>query len=201
MNAVDLPGYGSGDVVPNAPLRWDGSTPRFAVDGYAYDTSYCIDAAAAWDVYDEIARRAAVPGFARDPQVRGLVGLEQWVWYTSPTTIPEFYLNWSDPVTGIDFELEARARIESYRWDFGDGTITNSYRPGTGPSDPSATHVYDNKGDVTLGVEVRWFGEYRIYPTGRAPGAWNPVPNGPTFSASDALTVIEIRSCLGAACP
>lgn len=201
VNAIDLPGYGSGDVVPNAPLGWDGSAPIFAADGYAYDTGYCIDPGVTWNIYEEIEKRAPVPGFSRDPQVRGLVGLEQWVWYTSPTTIPTFYLNWTDPVTGIDFELEAQARIESYRWDFGDGTVITSYTPGTGPDNPSATHIYEQKGAVTVEVAVQWIGEYRIYQAGTVPGPWNLVPNGPTFTATDTLTVVEVRGCLGAACP
>jgi len=201
VNAADVLGHSSGDVVPNAPLRWDGTPPIFNADGYVYDASYCIDPAVAWNVYEEIAKRAPAVAFARDPQVRGLVGLEHWVWYTGGTTIPEFYLTWTDPLTGLDFELEARARIETFRWDFGDGTSTVSYNPGTGPMDPSATHIYQRKGDVTLQIEVQWLGEYRVYQAGAVPGPWNVVPNGPTFTATDSLTVIEVRSCLGAACP
>lgn len=202
VNAVHLPGYSIGDAVPSSPPQWDGSPATFAADGYVYDTGYCIDPGVAWDIYEEIEKRAPAPGFARDPRVRGLVGLEQWVWYTGGTEIAEFSLAWSDPVTGLDFELDARAHIEEYTWDFGDGTdpvVTSE--PGSGPDDPGATHVYDAKGDVTITVEAAWVGEYRVYEAGAAPGAWQPVPNGPTFTATDDITVIEIRSCLGPNCP
>jgi hypothetical protein len=186
------------EPVPEAPMRHDGSPAVFDADWLVYDRACIADPGP--DM--ELRVFALVPEFemGHDPAVRGLVNLETWLWYPGPTTIEPFSDTWTDPVTGLDFTLEARGFIESYHWDLGDGTTYETNEPGSGddlPGSEAVEHIWTRTATLSVGAETIWRGEYRTETPGVGWSDWVLMPG--TASASDTwgpFDVIAVRSDL-----
>lgn len=188
--------YGSGDVVPAAPPQHDGSPAVFAVDGFVYDSACIADPGPVM----ELALYRQVPEFevGHDPSVRGLVGLETWLWYPGDTTIDVFSDAWTDPVTGITFAMEARGYIESYAWDLGDGTEYVTNEPGSNehlPGTEAVEHIWETANHYTVTATTVWRGEYRSLIPGEGWTDWTLMTGTAASSATwGPVEVIEIRS-------
>jgi hypothetical protein len=200
------PTPGPGDPVPAGPA---GAV--FAADGYVYRT-VCVAVAITDDVWVEARRRMAPVELERDPALRGLAGLETWVWYSGQVQVEPFQLDWVDPTSGAVWVLEARAWIGRFGWDFGDGTVAvvpaGSYDQAptaSGSEDaPAAGHVYEtSSGDAGFAdgfpfvFFATWQGEYRWSSDGGSSwSAFVPMVNTFTDTAAIAYDVIQVRSVI-----
>lgn len=193
--------FGPGDLVPYAPRRSDGTPAVFGADGLVPDVAYCVSPLDGVDLAAEILRRAPEGTPVRNPLTDGLTGLDTWLWYDGGTEIPPFILTVDDPGSGIGLEVEAWARLETFTWDMGDGTVVTTATPGSDadlPRSAAATHRYERKGDYTITFTAAWNGTYRWR---QVPGgAWSgPIPfagNPATISSSTPYHVSEIRAIL-----
>jgi len=193
--------FGPGDLVPFSPPRSDGTAAVFGADGLVPDVAYCVSPLDGVDLAAEILRRAPEGTPVRNPLTQGLTGLDTWLWYDGGTEIPPFTLTVDDPGSGIRLEVEAWARLETFTWDMGDGTVVTAAIPGSDavlPRSAAATHRYERKGDYTITFTAAWNGTYRWR---QAPGGiWSsPIPfagNPATISTSTPYHVAEIRAIL-----
>ncbi len=200
------PTPGPGDPVPGGP---PGAV--FSADGYVYRI-VCAAASITDDVWVEARRRMAPVQLERDPVVRGLSGLDTWVWYSGQVQVDSFRLPWVDPATGVGWVLEARAWIARFAWDFGDGTVVDLHAPrfddavgvAGSETDPAAGHVYEvSSGGFGFSEGfpfvffATWQGEYRWSSDGG--NTWSPyVPMANSFTDAAAIDyeVIQIRSVI-----
>lgn len=200
------PTPGPGDPVPGGP---PGAV--FAADGYVYRTR-CVSVSVTDDVWAEARRRMSPVELERDPAVRGLAGLETWVWYSGQVQVEPFRIDWVDPSTGAAWMLEARAWIGRFVWDFGDGTVAavraDTYASAVEASgshnDPAAMHVYEVSSGQAGYVDgfpfvfsASWQGEFRWSSDGGS--TWSlPAPMSNTFTdtAAIAYDVVQIRSVI-----
>lgn len=193
--------FGPGDFVPYAPSRSDGSPAVFAADTLVPDVAYCVSPLEGIDLAAEIVRRAPRGTPVSNPLTRGLTGLDTWLWYDGGVEIPPFTLTFDDPGSGIRLEVQAWARLETFTWDMGDGTIVTSASPGSDtdlPHSAAATHRYERKGDYTITFTAAWNGTYRwrLLPGGAWSGLIPFAGNPATISTSTPYHVAEIRAIL-----
>jgi hypothetical protein len=124
-----------------------------------------------------------VPEVRVNPPAGGLTGLDTWFWYDQPTTA-----RLDVDLGGFTVTIDAQA--VGFRWRPGDGAELTSGTAGT-PENPSASHVYETKGDYTLAVDVTWTGTYTFSGPGLEPVT---VPLGErTFTGQAPFPVAEIR--------
>jgi len=193
--------FGPGDLVPFSPPRSDGTAAVFGADGLVTDVPYCVYPLDGVDLAAEILRRAPAGTPVQNPLTKGLTGLDTWLWYDGGVEIPPFTLTVDDPGSGVSLEVEAWARLETFIWDMGDGTVVTALTAGSDadlPRSAAATHRYERKGDYTITFTAAWNGTYRWR---QLPGgAWSsPTPfagNPATISSSTPYHVSEIRAIL-----
>jgi len=128
-----------------------------------------------------------------DPYVRGLTGLETYLWYEGPT---------SDTVTITlnGYTVTAQIDVAEFRWDTGaesrDGNQSYaSAAPGSAES-PAATHLYALPANVVIVHEILWTGTSVVTGPG-VPGSGVPIDLGQAVvSIARAYDVIEVRTPL-----
>jgi hypothetical protein len=126
------------------------------------------------------------PSFALNP-TPGLTGLATLLWTTDPGAVTVSV----PPING--YTLSASAHPVAYRWIMGDGATVVGTSPGS-PSNPSASHIYESKGDVTITLEVVWAGTYTATFPGQPPQTFGL--GTVTRQGSAPYHVIEVRSVL-----
>ncbi len=164
------------------------------IDGLVYDVACIADPGP--DM--ELRVFALVPDFemGHNPKVRGLVQLETWLWYPGPTTIEPFSDSWTDPVTGLDFTLEARGFIESYDWDVGDGVTYTTNEPGSDlqlPGTEAVAHTWTTMGRRNVTATTNWRGEFRTAIPGDDWSQWVLMPGTATAIDTWPVDVISVR--------
>ncbi len=107
------------------------------------------------------------------PHVRGLVGIETWLWYDQAATVT------LPPVTLDGWSVEADLAVIALAWDMGNGDVVTGEgpgpeRPGT-EDDPSATYVYENEcRPCTITMTVTWSGSYAVtHPSAPVPATFD----------------------------
>jgi hypothetical protein len=128
-----------------------------------------------------------------DPYVRGLTGLETYLWYEGPT---------SDAVslTLNGYGVAAQIEAVEFRWDVGGesregGQVYASPVPGSA-EDPAAVHTYAIPADVTLVHEILWVGSAVLSGPG-LPAGGVTIDLGQAFlTTARAYDVIEVRTPL-----
>ena len=85
-------------------------------------------------------------------------------------------------VTGLTVHLLVHPT--SFRWSFGDGTVTET-------TDPTAMHIYHGKGARRLRVDITWGGTFTV---GNAAEVYAIDPPATVTGASSILTVVEARA-------
>ncbi len=134
---------------------WEPGAPRPGSDGIATPPSA-----------EEVASQAPipVPVVNINPHVRGLVGIETWLWYDQAATVT------LPPVTLDGWTVTADLSVVSLAWDMGNGDVVTGEAPGT-EDDPSATYVYENEcRPCTIAMTVTWSGSYTVtHPSAPAP--------------------------------
>ncbi len=134
---------------------WEPGTPRPGSDGIATPPSA-----------EEVVAQAPipVPVVNINPHVRGLVGIETWLWYdqAAAVTLP--------PVALDGWSVDADLSVAALAWDMGNGDVVTGTGPGT-EDDPSATYVYENEcAPCTITMTVTWSGSYTVtHPSAPAP--------------------------------
>ena len=207
VHSSDFPtSPGPGYSVPGGPA---GAV--FAADGFVYQF-LCVSASFGDDVWAEARRQMERVTAEHDPYVRGLTGLETFVWYSGDAHVEPFLLAWTDPSAGITWTVEAWAWINRFSWDFGDGTVR--IRTATTPSDlpsaqgtpdrPAASSTYETtskssgfEGGFPFAFQGTWIGQYRWSADGGA--TWSasvPMANAFTDVATVDFEVVEVRSTL-----
>jgi hypothetical protein len=124
------------------------------------------------------------PAFSINP-TQGLTGLATWLWTTDPGPVGLSL----PPING--YALSANAHPVAYRWVMGDGTTEVGTSAGSEAS-PSATHVYQTKGDYSIVLQVVWAGTATATLPGGAP---QTIDLGTTTrQGQQPYHVIEVRS-------
>ncbi len=133
------------------------------------------------------------PAVHLDPYVRGLVGLETFLWYEGATTG-----SISPPLTLRGYDLTAEIQAFQFEWDLGapdrDGErIVVSNTPGTA-GNPSGSHIYAEPADALVSHTVYWTGTYTITGPGFPPGGSTYELGVAAIVVSRDYQVIEIRT-------
>ncbi len=133
------------------------------------------------------------PEIHLDPQVRGLVGLETFLWYQGPTTGTI-----NPPLVLRGHALTAEIEAFQYEWDLGahnrDGDhIVIAAIPGT-PDDPAGSHTFAEPADVAVTHTVYWTGTYTVTGPGFPPGGLTFDLGVAAIVVSRDYQVIEIRT-------
>lgn len=133
------------------------------------------------------------PAVHLDPYVRGLVGLETFLWYEGETTG-----SISPPLTLRGYDLTAEIQAFQFEWDLGapdrDGErIVVSDTPGTAGR-PSGSHIYAEPADALVSHTVYWTGTYTITGPGFPPGGLTYDLGVAAIVVSRDYQVIEIRT-------
>jgi hypothetical protein len=120
-----------------------------------------------------------------NPRVRGLTGMQTWLWYAGSTAPRSVALSLNG------FAVTASVRPVAYRFIVtGPERATyRSSRPGS-ESHPAATHVFGRRGLATLAVEVDWRGSYTFV---RPDGVAETVPLSVTTRAERPYRVVEAQ--------
>ena len=160
----------------------------------------------------EVARSLVPETVVRfNPSVRGLTGLDTWLWYDPGTD------GWQEEdghitasVTLDGYTVTAEAWLRGMTWDMGNGDAVNYTITGTelGPissgayaavvadeEDPPRMYMYETLGDYTVTLTATWVGQWWF--TDNTGALAGPFPLG-TVDFSDSLlyNVIEVRSVL-----
>lgn len=128
-----------------------------------------------------------------DPYVRGLTGLETYMWYEGPVTD-------SVALTLNGYTVTAQIDAVEFGWDAGGPSREGeqqyvSAAPGSA-EDPAAEHLYASPGEVTVIHEILWTGT-AVLTGGGLPAAGVTVDLGDAVLAIARLyDVIEVRTPL-----
>ena len=99
-----------------------------------------------------------------NPVVRGLVGLETWLWWGVDPQTPSLSVQageWSASIT-----VDAPHIV----WDLGNGDVREGEGAGTGADDPSLRYVYERQCDCVITLTVEWSGTVTLtHPLAPAP--------------------------------
>lgn len=126
-----------------------------------------------------------LPGIGIDPQVRGLTGLQTWLWYEGAQTV---HLSLS--LAG--YSVTASVRAVRFSWTSGDGGVYVVDLAGSEGS-PAVRHIYQAKSTYRVGLQVAWAGSYTVTGLGRhLRGPLGPV----SVANSRRYPVVEVRSVL-----
>ena len=120
-----------------------------------------------------------------NPRVRGLTGMQTWLWYAGSTAPRQVAL------TLNGFAVSASVRPVAYRFVV-TGPERATYRsatPGT-EADPAARHVFRHRGPYRLAVEIDWRGSYTFV---RPDGVRETVPLAVTTRSERPYRVVEAQ--------
>ena len=99
-----------------------------------------------------------------NPRVRGLVGLETWLWWGADVSTPSLSVQageWSASIT-VD--------APTITWNLGNGDVLRGNGAGTGDADPSLRYVYERACECTITLTVEWTGVVTLtHPLAAAP--------------------------------
>jgi hypothetical protein len=190
----------------------DPSIPENSLIGTGIPNAYDLEPALdVWFVHvcigpptpaleDEIFEALPTPliGLNPSPAVRGLTGLDTWLWYEhagdDPEPSIELHLRVPDPANGVVYDVTATAHAGEFVWDMGVGPdgVYASTTPGSPadlPDTAAAIHLYEVKGTYPVTMTVTWTGSYS-YPefTGTNPFA------DVDLVATEAYPVAEVRT-------
>lgn len=105
-----------------------------------------------------------VPEVHVNPTVRGLVGLETWLWWGADVDTPALTAQAGEWSASI--EVDAPTIV----WDLGNGDVVEGQGAGTGAEDPSLRYVYESACDCTITLTVEWSGTVTLtHPLAPAP--------------------------------
>ena len=128
-----------------------------------------------------------------DPYVRGLTGLETYMWYEGPTAdVVTLTLN--------GYTVTATIRTDGFDWDMGgpdrDGR-TDHHADAPGSADaPAATHTYATPATVTVVHEITWVGTSTVTGPGIPPGGVTVGLGTAVLATARDYDVIEVRTPL-----
>jgi len=133
------------------------------------------------------------PAVHLDPFVRGLVGLETFLWYEGETTG-----SINPPLTLRGYDLTAEIQAFQFEWDLGapdrDGErIVTADSAGTA-DDPAGSHIYAEPADALVSHTVYWTGTYTITGPGFPAGGLTYDLGVAAIVVSRDYQVIEIRT-------
>ncbi len=133
------------------------------------------------------------PAVHLDPFVRGLVGLETFLWYEGATTG-----SINPPLTLRGYDLTAEIQAFQFEWDLGapdrDGErIITADNAGTA-DDPAGSHIYAEPADALVSHTVYWTGTYTITGPGFPAGGLTYDLGVAAIVVSRDYQVIEIRT-------
>lgn len=120
-----------------------------------------------------------------NPRVRGLTGMQTWLWYAGSTAPRRVSLSLNG------YAVDASVRPVAYRFIVTgrERAVYRSSRPGS-EADPAATHVFRHRGAYTLAVEVDWRGSYTFV---RPDGVAETVPLAVTTRSERPYRVVEAQ--------
>lgn len=174
-------------------------------------TCASIPAPEVWNVLETASEALPPPAWEASPPGQGVTGFESWMWFSGQTQLGPVVLSWTDPVTGISFDLQGRAWVGDITWTTGDGEDPTVYAlsyvagadVGGTSDDPATTHFYEVTSSDSgfdagypVQIEITWVGEWRWRESG---GAWNPYQpmlNTATFTTNETYEVVQIVSVL-----
>jgi len=182
-------GSDSGSTAPSAPPACDDCDPWMAPrDGYEVVVVTISD----------IARFRPTPALQRgEPGGWAVIGLPANIYADARTQVV--------PGTLLGEPAEVRFTPTGFHWDYGDGSSAASASPGAtwavlGLREFDATptsHVFTQRGDYTIRLDVTYRAEYRL-----GSGGFVPIPgtlalpaNDIRVSARSAGTVLVDRTC------
>jgi len=134
-----------------------------------------------------------VPQVNLDPYVRGLTGLETYMWYEGPT---------ADTVTITlnGYGVTATIQAVEFSWDMGSDTRSGEriHRSGLAgsPEDPAATHTYAKPGPVVITHEITWTGTSVLTGPGLPAGGITVDLGQAVLATARDYDVIEVRTPL-----
>jgi hypothetical protein len=120
-----------------------------------------------------------------NPRVRGLTGMQTWLWYAGSTAPRRVALSLNG------FAVSASVRPVAYRFIVA-GPERATYRsasPGTEAA-PAARHVFRHRGPFRLAVEIDWRGSYTFV---RPDGVRETVPLAVTTRSERPYRVVEAQ--------
>lgn len=119
------------------------------------------------------------------PSVRGLTGMQTWLWYAGSTAPRRVSLSLNG------YAVEASVGPVAYRFTIAgrDRATYISGRPGS-EARPAATHVFRHRGSYGLAVEVDWRGSYTFL---RPDGVAETVPLAVTTRSERPYHVVEAQ--------
>jgi hypothetical protein len=133
------------------------------------------------------------PAVHLDPYVRGLVGLETFLWYEGETTG-----SINPPLALRGYDLAAEIQAFQFEWDLGapdrDGErIVVASTPGSA-DDPAGSHIFAEPAEAVVSHAVYWTGTYTITGPGFPPGGLTYDLGVAAIVVSRDYQVIEIRT-------
>ena len=93
-----------------------------------------------------------LPEVRVNPRVRGLVGLETYLWWGADLAVPPL------SVTAGEWTAAIEVQASRITWDLGNGDVLTADSAGTSDADPSLTYVYTEQCDCTITLTVEWSG-------------------------------------------
>jgi hypothetical protein len=135
-----------------------------------------------WSDVLSAVRRVGVPAASVQAPGYTLVNLET-TFYTEPATIER-------SLDIIGFAVDVRVEPTSYTWHWGDGTTTDTTKPGRPYPATDVTHTYDHATDqaqpLAVRVDVTYSARYRV-----DGGAWQTIPE--TLRIRGADTILPVK--------
>lgn len=135
------------------------------------------------------------PGFGINPGIRGLTGLDAYLWDAqgdAPVTATATVRGYTTTATAVPTHWEWRMWEEGDTPNVNPHPVVSASVPGTRGA-PAATYMYETVGDYTLTMTVTWSGTYTFTTPGGGPP--QTVDLGTTTrSSSRDYHVVEIRS-------
>ena len=128
-----------------------------------------------------------------DPYVRGLTGLETYMWYEGPTDD-------NVTITLNGYTVTAAIQAVEFGWDMGGETrngeqVHHSARAGS-PDDPAAEHTYATPGPVMVTHEITWTGTSVLTGPGLPAGGITVDLGQAVLATARDYDVIEVRTPL-----
>jgi hypothetical protein len=133
------------------------------------------------------------PEVSISPEVRGLVGLEVWLWYEGDTEAS------LAPIGLGGWTVSSEMHITEICWDLGrggEGSVVCASEPGS-EEHPARTSWYPRHGTYTVTVTTRWEGTYTLTHPAAPAAVTLPLGPGLTLSGSRPYPVIEIEAVIG----